>query len=76
VSKPARWKNLIARKDADAAAAELLATLGGLEGRFPRELAADLKQAQASGDTAAFEKLVADFEARPRMWLAREHFGW
>jgi len=73
-----RWRNVMARKDADAAAAaaELLATLGGLSGRFPRELAADLKQAHESGAAAAFEQLVAEFETRPRLWLAREHFGW
>jgi hypothetical protein len=73
-----RWKNVSARKDVDtkAAASELLATLAGLEGLFPRELAADLQAALDASDDARFATLVAEHEQRPRLWLARVYFGW
>jgi hypothetical protein len=73
-----RWTNVMARKDHDAAAAaaELLATLGGLAGVLPREFAAELKAALDAGDPDAFAALVQGVEARPRQWLARSYFGW
>ena len=78
VSACLRWKNVMSRSDADPAAAanELLATLGGFEGRLPRELAAELKRASEAKDSKAFEALVLGAEFRPRTWLAQTHFGW
>ncbi len=73
-----RWKNVMARSDADPAAAanELLTTLGGFEGLLPRELAFELKLASAAKDAKSFEALVLGAEMRPRAWLAQSHFGW
>lgn len=73
-----RWKNLMGRKDADAAAAssELLATLAGLDGVLPRELTAELKAAKEAQDAAQFESLVNSQGERPRSWLAKTYFGW
>jgi tetratricopeptide (TPR) repeat protein len=73
-----RWKNLMARKDPDAAAAavELLGSLEALQGTLPREFAAELKAAREAQDSARFAALVGEFDARPRLWLAQSHFGW
>ena len=55
-------------------APQLVADLAALEGRFVEELHADL--AAAADDEAAFNELAASAEARPRLWLARDYFGW
>ncbi|MCB9916511.1 MAG: hypothetical protein H6828_15400 [Planctomycetes bacterium] len=52
----------------------LLERLGELEGRFPRELAADLTAAR--DDEAACAALCAAAADRPRLWLARRRYGW
>ncbi len=54
--------------------ADLLARLEQLSGRFVEELAADL--ASARDDVARFGALVEAASERPRLWLARERFGW
>ncbi|HET6204628.1 MAG TPA: hypothetical protein VFI25_17685 [Planctomycetota bacterium] len=59
-----------------AAAAELVARLEALAGRFPQELAADLRAAVAARDAAAFDGLLAETPARVARWLAREVFRW
>jgi Tfp pilus assembly protein PilF len=49
--------------------------LDALRGAFPRELAAELRAAEAAGP----EKLAAalrDADRLPERWLARERFGW
>ncbi len=65
------------RKGVDwTAAEELVGRLEGLAGRFPRELASDLKEAIAARDEAAFDRLLEEQPTRVARWLAREHFRW
>ena len=54
----------------------LVTKLEDLKGRFPRELAADLKEAAAAGDASRLISLAEGASARPREWLVHEFFGW
>ncbi len=65
------------KKEPDPALApDLAAKIDALPGRFPRELAADLKSALAKGDSVAFEKLLDEHARRPTLWFAREFLHW
>ena len=63
-----------AKKPFPERAGQLLADLEGLEGRFARELRSELDA--ASSDEARFLQLVGEAPERPRLWLARDYFGW
>lgn len=52
----------------------LMVDLEKLEGMFAKQLVADLKG--AAEDEASFEDLVSTAADRPKLWLAREYFGW
>ena len=54
--------------------AQLLLDLEGKTGRFATELVADLKASET--DEARFVQLAAEAATRPRLWLARDYFGW
>jgi tetratricopeptide (TPR) repeat protein len=54
--------------------AQLLTDLEGYPGTLVSILLADLKG--ASEDSESFEALAASAESRPRLWLARDYFGW
>jgi tetratricopeptide (TPR) repeat protein len=71
-----RYANRSKKGDVEAERDDLLAGLAKLKGRFPRELAADLRAAREKSDTDAFNALVDAGPGRPRAWLAREYLGW
>lgn len=52
----------------------LMTDLEALKGKFAEELVAELRA--ASEDEGAFEALIEKGAERPRLWLAREYFGW
>jgi tetratricopeptide (TPR) repeat protein len=53
---------------------KLLKRLAALEGHFVRALESEL--AALAGDPEAFAALAERATLRPRLWLAREYFGW
>ena len=55
---------------------ELLADLGRLTGRFPRELAADITTARESGDDERVAELILRAHLRPSDWLVRTYLNW
>ncbi len=65
-----------AKTDLAARGGELVTALEALPGRFPRELAVDLRAALDSADEPQFTAHVQTAAERPARWLARAHFGW
>ncbi len=57
-------------------AEELTTSLESLSGRFPRELATDLRAALEAGEEARFTLAVTSAPDRPKLWLAHAYFGW
>jgi hypothetical protein len=55
---------------------ELVARLGKLSGRFPRELLADVQPALANNDLATLQQLFIDAPQRPQKWLVNEYLRW
>jgi len=55
---------------------ELLAKLQSQEGRFAKELAADLAPAVESGDTDALHRIASEAPNRPAKWLIEDYLGW
>jgi tetratricopeptide (TPR) repeat protein len=64
------------REDKLALAQELLARLATMEGRFPKELAADLAPAVEPADFARLQEIVTRGPDRPRRWLIGEYLRW
>jgi hypothetical protein len=55
---------------------ELLAKLQTQDGRFAKELAADLAPAVEAGDTDALHRIASEAPQRPAKWLIEEYLGW
>jgi hypothetical protein len=59
-----------------ALARELLEKLPTMEGRFPKELLADLQPAVEAGDAARVAELASGAAQRPKRWLTVEYLRW
>ena len=59
-----------------ATAKDLVAKLATMEGRFPKELLAELGPAVDSGDVARVQTVAADAPGRPKKWLIEEYLHW
>jgi Tfp pilus assembly protein PilF len=57
-------------------ARELLAKLEQQQGRFSKELAADLAPAVEAGDIDALQKIATEAPRRPAQWLFEVYFRW
>lgn len=57
-------------------ARENLDSMRALEGRFAQALTAELEEAVAIDAWDRCRRIVSDAPNRPRVWLAREYFGW
>jgi tetratricopeptide (TPR) repeat protein len=64
------------RGEVDEKAAELLALLSRFDGLFVRRLEEAFVAAREAGDEEALLKLASEAAEMPRLWLAREYFGW
>jgi len=59
-----------------ALAQELVLKLAAMEGRFPKELLADLGPAVEAQDVARVVELASGAAERPRRWLVAEYLRW
>jgi tetratricopeptide (TPR) repeat protein len=59
-----------------AQAQELVQKLGAMDGRFPKDLLADLAPAVEQSDFARFVEVAAAAPERPRKWLVAEYLRW
>ncbi|HEV8111517.1 MAG TPA: hypothetical protein VGR31_01955, partial [Planctomycetota bacterium] len=59
-----------------ALARELVEKLPTMEGRFPKELLADLQPAVEAGDAARVAELASGAVQRPKRWLTVEYLRW
>ena len=64
------------RGETSEKAAGLIEDLARRQGALVETLRADLSDAAEARDWSAFERVVADAERMPRLWLCREYFGW
>jgi len=68
------WRKRIEKDLAESE--DLAGRLDQLAGAFPAEIAAELRAAAAAGDASAAQTLLESAPDRPRLWLARQYFGW
>ena len=55
---------------------ELFGLLSGFEGLFVRRLETSLKAAHEAGDEEEMLRIAGEVADLPKLWLAREYFGW
>ena len=73
-SQMSNWAKKIEK---DPAEAEVLAgRLESLSGAFPREIANEVRAAAAAGGAPEVLAVLERAELAPRLWLARQLFGW
>ena len=59
-----------------ASAKDLAAKLPAMEGRFPKDLLADLGPAVEAGDVARVQAIAGEAPNRPKKWLTEEYLHW